>query len=405
MASPVFVVRPAGRTRPGDNRMSNYTSAERVCAAITGETVDYIPLCFEGICHGVLPLLRRKLPDPFERARFYVSEGIDTAVSLQPPATSARSCSTREWTENPEGARYPIMHKTYQTPAGTLEQVVHRTEDYPTAIKLWGDHNVPASRSLKYLVSRESDLPVLEHILAFPLEDELSDFRARAEAARRFCDAEGIMLSGMLHGIGDPLMWMSGVENVLFAGLENPSFLQRYIDVVRRLEMKRLELLIDFGVDLVVRRGWYESTDFWSPSLFRRFLYEPLAEEVHTAHQANVLYVYVMNSGYADLLEMLAELGIDMLSNVDPVTGKLPLDSLKDGVNGRFALCGGVNNFEVIERGTEDQVRAAVRGAVRTLSPGGKFILAPGDSILSTSDTAERNFRAMIDEWRKLRGG
>ena len=108
-----------------------------------------------------------------------------------------------------------------------------------------------------------------------------------------------------------------------------------------------------------------------------------------------------MNSGYAPYLVLFRTLGIDVLSNIDPVTGKMPLCELRTRVDDEFALCGGVNNFSIIEQGTTEDVVGAVRSAIESLGDT-RFILAPGDSILSRSETAARNLETMIETWDEL---
>ena len=383
--------------------MKPMSSKERITGLLRGEAIDRIPLCFEGICHGVRPLVSDRYPDPFDRALYYLDRGIDTAVSIEPPTTSKHGFTGRQWLEQPGSgeapdARYPVFHRTYETARGTLEQIVYKTADYPEQINLFSDFNVPASRSIRHLVMGPADLDVLEEILKPPESDELAAFTEAAEQSRNFCKNNEVMLRGTLWGVGDPLFWLSGVERVLTSAMDDPEFIDRYVDIIARLSQKRLELLIDSGVDLVVRRGWYECADFWSPGLFERFLYPPLKREIETAHEAGVHYVYVMNSGYAPYLDMLRSLEIDVLSNIDAVTGKISHKDLRDRVADDYVLCGGVNNFEVIERGSESDVVAAVRAAIDDLG-GGRFILAPGDSILSRSETAARNLETMIETW------
>jgi hypothetical protein len=50
--------------------------------------------------------------------------------------------------------------------------------------------------------------------------------------------------------------------------------------------------------------------------------------------------------------------------------------------------------------GTVEQVDFAVSQAMESLSGGG-FVLAPSDSILDTSENAQRNFYAVIESWKK----
>lgn len=379
------------------------SSIERIRATVRREPVDHLPLCFDGICHGIVGFLEERGADPLEKARFLLDLGVDTAVSVSPPLVSDRGLGVREWQEEPAGESCPVLHREYHTPRGTLRQVVRRTEDHPGRIHLFSDHNVPPGRSLTYLVESERDLEALAWVLRPPEGAELESFRCHADRCRRLCRERGILLSGYLEGVGDPLIWLSGVERAVLQAVDDPGFMERYVEIVSQWDRARLEILLDAGVELIVRRGWYESTDFWSPSLYRRFLYEPLRREVKLAHQAGALFTYVMNSGAMPLRDYFRELRFDILSNIDPQVTGTDMAVLKDQVGDRLTLCGGVNNNLVLERGTIDEVRAAVEAAVTCLAPGGGFILAPGDSILSTSEVAVRNFRALIEVWKELR--
>jgi hypothetical protein len=379
------------------------SSRERVLATIAGKPADYVPLCFDGICHGILPMLSERFPDRIERTEHLLGRGIDTALSLEAPINSRSGYETEETVIHAAGEPYPLLRRTYRTSRGALEQLVSRTPDYPEHVKLWSDHNVPKGRSRRFLVEKEADLDALELILRPPEESELEEFRAQMLAYRRFCDRRGVLLAGYLQGVGDPLLWMSGVEGMLIPAMEEPEFMDRYVGIVERLDDARLERYLEAGVDLVVRRGWYESTDFWSPALFRRFLQEPLSRQVRKAHQAGVLYCYVMNSGSVPLFPAFREVGFDMYSNFDSLDLKCGLSLVARELGTTMALCGGVNNQHVLERGSEEEVRKAVRDAFDALAPTGRFVLAPGDSVLATHKAARENVETMIDEWRKLR--
>jgi hypothetical protein len=163
---------------------------------------------------------------------------------------------------------------------------------------------------------------------------------------------------------------------------------------------------IEQGVEVLVRRGWYESADFWSPTLYREFLYDPLKMEIEMAHQAGVVVNYCMNSGTMPLLGMFRELGFDIYSLIDPTAGDTDLVSIKREVGGAIALYGGVSNHHVLERGTPEQVREAVAAAIEALAPGGGFILGLGDVLdytMSNPGIAEQNFYEMIEAWKELR--
>lgn len=82
------------------------------------------------------------------------------------------------------------------------------------------------------------------------------------------------------------------------------------------------------------------------------------------------------------------------------------LSRIKTRIGGQIALCGGVNNMLVIEKGMEDEVPAAVADAIEKLSPNSGFILAPGDSpdyMGNAEATTKRNIYKMIEVWKTLR--
>jgi hypothetical protein len=160
-----------------------------------------------------------------------------------------------------------------------------------------------------------------------------------------------------------------------------------------------MEAVLAEGIDLFVRRGWYESTDFWSPALFEHLVLPHLAAEARLAHEAGARFGYIMTSGVMPLLPLIRESGIDVVIGVDPIEGKgtdMPL--LKKRLAGRVALWGGVNGFLTVELGSEQDVTAAVREALAALGPEG-FILSPVDNVRESSPAVWRNVRALIRAW------
>ena len=105
------------------------------------------------------------------------------------------------------------------------------------------------------------------------------------------------------------------------------------------------------------------------------------------------------------LLALLAEAQIDMLPNIDARAPRTDLSAMKRGIGCTVALCGGINNHHVMEMGTEQEVRAAVREAADILAPGGGYVMAPGDALgyIEVTDTVRRNFEVMVDTWREIR--
>jgi len=386
-------------------RREKMSSKERIIATIKHETTDHIPLCFEGIGHQSVAFIDHRYPEYSDRVHFYLDMEIDTAVRFSPPLYSDSGFQTKEWQEHHSGEPYPLLMKEYITPKGNLKQIV-RKHEYPSdSVGLFSDHNVPSSRSSKYLIDKEEDLEKLEYILRPPNDEDLHRYRQQAKIARKFCDEEQVLFAGYLQGVGDPLLWMSGIETVVLSPVLNPDFLKQYVDIVSKWDKALLEIQIEAGIDLIIRRGWYESTDFWAPEFFREFLFKPLKQEIEMAHQAGVYFTYVMNSKARPMLDIFRDLEFDVYSNIDPVTIDMDLADLKREIGDSITLYGGVNNFLVVENGTVDEVRKAVIEAVEKLAPGGGFVLGVGDVLdfmFANPETTERNFYEMIKVWKEV---
>jgi uroporphyrinogen-III decarboxylase len=151
---------------------------------------------------------------------------------------------------------------------------------------------------------------------------------------------------------------------------------------------------------MVVQRGWYSSTPFWSPELFRRFVLPHLKDLVTMTHQAGALFAYVMTTGLMAMLDELKEAGIDLLYFVDPVQDDIDLKVLKQRLKGKFAIAGGVNSGVTLGRGTPNEIRQAVYSAVNALADGGGFILSPVDALFP--DTPLASVKTMIEAWREV---
>jgi len=387
------------------------SSKERVENTILRAPVDHVPCAVTGICHGGSGFLDIHFNNAFEEADFFIDLGLDTAVHLPPgPDISAKNIGIRQFDESFDNRL--IHSKEYTTRAGTLRQSVFADRAGRRYVPLFSDEHVPRAVSLKYLVGAEPDLAPFRELMKAPDKDELRDEYDFAKQARAYSASRGVPLAGGLTGIGDPLLWLSGVENILYAAYDTPDFLRAYIKILSDWNIAKINTYIDMGADFILRRGWYESADFWSPRLYRDFLLGPLKKEVDLAHAAGLRYIYIMNSGVAPLVGEIAESGIDILSNAEPEKNDLAF--IKAKLN-KAALCTGVNNYHILENGAEPDVEAAVVTAMQTLAPGGGFILSPSDSINFANVAAAgsaalcpntravtKNFYKMVDTWKSL---
>jgi hypothetical protein len=407
-------------------------SRERLLTAISGGKPDHVPLLFwcfgfpappglawqrdeREVAHwytGRLEYIhtlpeRWVLPgDDFERVLRWRSLGVDDVMEVSPPWGVHPAVRIRDGLDSPSSAEtHPVVWREYDTPAGTLRHSVRETQEevgpgwviQPDHVDLIEDFNIP--RAVKHAVAGPDDLPKLRYLLHDPSTGQLAAYRERMKQVRQFAEREGILVQGW-SGFGmDLVVWLCGVEFAVLAAMTQPDFFLELLDIVIEFDCRRTEIMLDVGgVDVVAQRGWYSSTDFWSPRLFKRFLVPGIQRVSAMAHSAGLKFAYTMTMGASAMADHLIAAGVDLLYYVDAVQDKTDLAEVKERFRGRLALAGGVNSAVTLGSGSRADIRAAVERAMEVLGPDG-FILAPVDALFP--DTPWASVEAMIEAWRE----
>jgi hypothetical protein len=367
--------------------------------------------------------MKKNIFDPLETIKVQLELGLDAFVDLRTfspenkkighsdasgfPVHFDDKVTMHEWAEISEGQPYPVLHKKYETPAGTLSVIVNQTGDWPYGNATQGKFHVPfmddflAPRSKKFLINDGSELEIVKYLLRPPSKSEIEQCHSSWERGKKFAEKNNILLAGGWGVGGDALAWLCGLQNSLIWALENPEFLEAILRMVHDWNMERMKVYLDYGIDLFIRRAWYEGTDFWSPEMFEKFFASILREEIGLVHEAGVKYGYILTSGSAPLHNILIDLGIDVLIGVDPVQGKgTELTQMKNDLEGRICTWGGVNGFITVEGGSLQDIENAVQEAIEKLGPDG-FILSPVDNVRDSSDLVWENITHFIKVWKR----
>ena len=386
------------------------SSRDRMLVALNGGESDHPPCCF--MLFNELKSTCRDYAEFIERQ---IEMGLDTYVELPPrppvvvndhynlhglPVSYDPRVKTEEWIEQPPDEDRPVMVKEYHTPAGILRTEVRQTKDWR-----WGDH-VPflddyiIPRSRKYLVTQPEDLAALRYLLVPPKEGEIAEFRAEAQPVKEMARRHDLLVTGGW-GVGADLIgWVHGLENMVFASYDRPEFLHELLEIIAEWNRSRMNVILEAGIDLYIKRAWYENCDFWTPDSYRRFLYPIVKADAELAHHKGARFGYIITSSCMPLLDMFADAGIDVIIGVDPA--QWDLAAAKKKLGGNVALWGGVNGHLTVEQGSPEHVREEVRVAMRILAPGGGFILSPVDNVRESTTRALENTQVLIDEWRRL---
>jgi hypothetical protein len=285
--------------------------------------------------------------------------------------------------------------------------------DFP----LYKDWVVP--RFEEILVKPELDLPKLKYLFGPVKDSDIRALRREARQAAKLARRHGLLLVGGWKGsvrpglqvdpgvmVCDAMAWLSGFETVMVLSLTRPEVIQEYADIIHRWNLRQIEIyLAETEADLIVRRGWYETTEFWTPNSWRSIVAPTLKREAELVHQAGRKYGYIITSAFLPLLDDILAAGVDVLIGLDPEEGKgTALPQIKDKCRtAHRALWGGVSGAVTVELGTEAETEAAVRRALEELGSDGGFILSPVDNVRVDTENAWRNTRALIEAWKKHR--
>jgi hypothetical protein len=386
------------------------TSRERLLRTIHFEPTDRVPLLLRfwsmGAEQDQIPFNWR---DDVERVENTLALGLDDTLTLQPPLgyveeyvpeALERISSRVERLPPAGGSAEPLLKKVYETPAGPLQTVVRLADDWidRADIALFDDLNI--SHLHEPLIKTADDLPRLRRLLGTPSAAQVEHFRERARTLRMQADRLGVVLDGGWTALGDTVVWLCGMQRILYGQMDEPEFLEQVLQVIADWELERVRLLLEEDVDVIVHMAWYESADFWTPANYRRLLQPLIQREIDLVHQAGKLYRYIITKSWKPHVNSFLEMGIDCLTGVDPVQDRIDLTAIKQTIGRNICLMGGMNSAVMLAHWSDEQIRAAVDQALAVLAPGGGFIGYPVDAVFDIQPWEK--VEVLIKRWREL---
>jgi hypothetical protein len=398
-------------------------SHDRIMSTINLEEPDHVPLFFAllgrgevfdkgyGFTFGNINRFDVRYPyshnNQLKKVEEMLALGVDDMVRLEPPLGWAEEYEVegvkglKSEIRKIQAADGALLEKIYHTPAGELKSVVKTSEDWPHGdnIPVFSDFNV--SRAREYLIKGRTDIPRLKTLLGEPKGEEYRRFKTEAAELRKAARKLGVVLEGGRTVLGDSLVWLLGIERLIYGSFDDPGFIAELLDTIFAWEKRRLALLLDQKVELVFHSAWYEITDFWTPKLYREMLKPLLKQLIEMVHQAGAKFAYIITKSYDSLAGDLLELDADCLYGADPLQGSATVDFLNETYKGRVCLWGGLSSAVTMGRGTSEEIEEAVEQAIRKLAPGGGFVLFPVDGILPEGNPWEKT-KILLDKWRDI---
>ncbi|MFC1558331.1 uroporphyrinogen decarboxylase family protein [candidate division KSB1 bacterium] len=409
------------------------TSKERLLSVWSGNKPDHIPLTTQ--CFGFKPKeeltwerngkpVKRwytkrlehihtlpqnwEVEDDFRRALTWKQLGIDDIIDISIP-----------WSINPEAVwedsiiplpnehDSPVMVRRYTTPSGELRHAVKKTQEesgegwivQPDYVPLFEDYNMP--RGVEHAVNSPENIPVIRHLYAPPDNNAEEWFNKRMNKIEPFSTENGFAVQAWACFGMDAVLWLTGVDGAILMAMDNPESFSELCDIVAETDYARAELACkNPAVDMIVQRGWYSGTDFWSPDLFKKFVYPGLKEIVDLVHKYDKKFCYVITTGIETMGKYLINADIDVLAYIDPVQDSITIETAKEMFCDKITISGGFNSISLNSM-DKAKIEDEVKYLIDELGPTNRFILHPLCSLFP--DTPWEGVEMLIEAWDKCK--
>ncbi len=392
------------------------TSRERILATVAGEPTDHVPFSME--VHPSYLLYDPKIAhwkNQFERTDDLLKLGVDPMAEIWlPDPIFYPDVKVSGWREDNHADGMARLCKAYETPKGTLRQVIRETDDLydwhkinrntrgPLADMIDGVgliEDVNPSRSVEFLINGPEDLDKMEYLFLPPEGEALAKWREDALYAKQQAERSGTTLLARRLYAGSAILWLTDAQKTICTFGDDPDYVHRFLDIIQRWQMKLLDMVLDVGVDMVTRFGYYDTPDFWGVRYFDQFLRPLMDREGEACEQAGAYLSQQQSMGLCAQREVYKEMKVHVLRDVDPVQGQEDLALLKRELGDTKTLMGGINCDVFLARASREEVEKMIHETLDLMSPGGRFILYPIPGVYA--GVPWEKVLWLIDSWRQ----
>jgi uroporphyrinogen decarboxylase len=250
--------------------------------------------------------------------------------------------------------------------------------------------------------------------VAFPLADvedpaalddypwpklEWFDFDAVDAQLRRYSDYAIMTAPGVASpGVLNTAQFLLGMERTLIDMLTNPAFFRALLQRILAFNLEFIQRLydvagdrIDFfriGEDYGTQRGLLFGKRQW-----HEFIRPTLVEMSRIAKRYGAYYYQHSCGAVRELIPELIAVGVDVLDPLQVRAAGMVPGELKAAFGDRLCFSGGVDEQELLPRGTPDEVARTVRDLIDVMGPGGAYFLGPTHNF--QADIPTENILAM----------
>lgn len=356
---------------------ASMTRKERMLCVLNGEKPDRMPISL----HQWQPYHLEKYLGGISALEAFRRFGMDAQIQYFESMgqfwlieADFAKFSTPEWrdegtivSDDPDNR---IVHHEIHTPEGTL------------AYKTAGDRKT--TWITEYLIKRDEDIQLIRKYMPVPKLD--------LEPIKSIYDEVGD--DGILRGFvwGDQVgCWqhaccLMDVNDLILRCFDQPDWIHELLRILLEKKLQFIESMKGAKFDLVETGGGASSSTVVSPTLHEEFCL-PYDRKIHDAlHHLGFKITYHTCGGTLGIEDHIVANGCDASETLAPVSvgGNQEPWQFARRIDGRIALIGGVDQFNVVTDGTAEQIRGMVHKLFRTVGESGGFICSLSDHFFET---------------------
>ncbi len=178
------------------------------------------------------------------------------------------------------------------------------------------------------------------------------------------------------------LTWLlMGFNHFAVSLFRDPELVSAVFEKVAQIQYSALDKVLKMphvGAVWVVDDLAYNSGPIISVKHLEQYVFPWYKEMARRCHEAGRLFFLHSDGKLDDLLPSLINLGLDVIQPVDPTCNDIA--AIKKMADGKLCIVGNVPN-EMMRTETPETVRDYVRYLLKTVAPGGGYLLGSGNSV------------------------
>ena len=328
------------------------------------------PWDFEALPLKVIELQKQLGVDVFVR----LTSGIDEMLFVRMGGLNL-SQQTASWEVRREEIQHGntrIQRATIRTPDGTLTQECSITEIRPgTFVFACTKKPIKTPADLEIAIKYEPEIP----------KSAKKRIQKRIQAVKTILGEDGILGVWVPHGPFNTASLLIDHDLLYMLFLTDYGFYEKLITFAINRMLEYTSAVIDADPDVCFVAGNVPG-GFLGRRNYDRYILPFEKQYIDFVQQHGIPAMYHNCGQIMNLVESYKALGAKIVEPFSPTPlGDADLAKAKQIVNGAYIMLSGIDQVNVLQQGSLDQVKRLTEQTIKIGKPGGKFIMQPVDFL------------------------